>query len=66
MGIDVVRVSVEGIKTGLYANTVVQTKTFDMNTEAAMFPDEFYRFVKELQEQLAQGIIDRMLIQRRP
>jgi uncharacterized protein (DUF2141 family) len=66
MGIDVVRVSVEGIKTGLYANTVVQTKTFDMNTEAAMFPDEFYSFVKELQEQLAQGIIDRMLIQRRP
>jgi hypothetical protein len=66
MGIDVVRVSVEGIKTGLYVNTVVQTKTFDMNTEAAMFPDEFYSFVKELQEQLAQGIIDRMLIQRRP
>ena len=66
MGIDVVRVSAEGIKTGLYANTVVQTKTFDMNTEAAMFPDEFYSFVKELQEQLAQGIIDRMLIQRRP
>jgi hypothetical protein len=66
MGIDVVRVSVEGIKTGLYANTVVQTKTFDMNTEATMFPDEFYSFVKELQEQLAQGIIDRMLIQRRP
>ena len=66
MGIDVVRVSVEGIKTGLYANTVVQTKTFDMNKEAAMFPDEFYSFVKELQEQLAQGIIDRMLIQRRP
>jgi hypothetical protein len=66
MGIDVVRVSVEGIKTGLYVNTVVQTKTFDMNTEATMFPDEFYSFVKELQEQLAQGIIDRMLIQRRP
>ncbi|MGD0977753.1 MAG: hypothetical protein ABR962_01285 [Candidatus Bathyarchaeia archaeon] len=36
-----VRVSVEGIKNGLYANTVAQTKTFDMNTEAAMFPDEF-------------------------
>ena len=66
MGIDVVRVSVEGIKTGLYANTVVQTKTFDMNTEATMFPDEFYSFVKELQEQLAEGKIDRILIQRRP
>ena len=61
-----VRVSVEGIKNGLYVNTVAQTKTFDMNTEAAMFPDEFYSFVKDLQEQLAQGIIDRILIQRRP
>ena len=66
MGIDVVRVSVEGIKTGLCANTVVQTKTFDMNTEAAMFPDEFYSFVKELQGQLAEGKIDRILIERRP
>ncbi len=61
-----VRVSVEGIKNGLYANTVAQTKTFDMNTEVAMFPDEFYSFVKELQEQLAEGKIDRILIQRRP
>jgi hypothetical protein len=61
-----VRVSVEGIKNGLYANTVVQTETFDMNTEAAMFPDEFCSFVKELQEELAEGKIDRILIQRRP
>jgi hypothetical protein len=37
-----------------------------MNTEAAMFPDEFYSFVKELQEQLAEGKIDKILIQRRP
>jgi hypothetical protein len=59
MGDDVVRVSVEGIKNGLYVNTVTQTKTFDMNTEATMFPDEFYSFVKELQEQLAEGRIDR-------
>ena len=66
MGDGMVRVSVEGIKNGLYANTVVQTETFDMNTEAAMFPDEFYSFVKELQEQLAEGKIDRILIQRRP
>jgi hypothetical protein len=36
MGDDVVRVSVEGIKNGLYANTVAQTKTFDMNTEATI------------------------------
>jgi len=61
-----VRVSVEGIKNGLYANTVVQTETFDMNTGVAMFPDEFYSFVKELQEELAEGKIDRILIQRRP
>ena len=61
-----VRVSVEGIKNGLYANTVAKTKTFDINTEVAMFPDEFYSFVKELQEQLAEGKIDRILIQRRP
>jgi hypothetical protein len=66
MGDDVVRVSVEGIKNGLYVNTVAQTKTFDMNTEATMFPDEFYSFVKDLQEQLAEGKIDRILIQRRP
>jgi hypothetical protein len=66
MGDGMVRVSVEGIKNGLYANTVTQTKTFDMNTESAMFPDEFYSFVKELQEQLAEGKIDRILIQRRP
>jgi hypothetical protein len=61
-----VRVSVEGIKNGLYANTVVQTRAFDMNAEAVMLPDEFYSFVKELQEQLAEGKIDRILIQRRP
>ena len=41
-------------------------KTFDMNAEAVMFPDEFYSFVKELQEQLAEGKIDRILIQRWP
>jgi hypothetical protein len=56
------RVSVEGIKNGLYANTVAQTKTFDMNAEAVMFPDESYSFVKEVQEQLAEGKIDRILI----
>jgi hypothetical protein len=66
MGDGMVRVSVEGIKNGLYANTMAQTKKFDMNTESAMFPDEFYSFVKELQEQLAEGKIDRILIQRRP
>ena len=66
MGDGVVRVCVEGIKNGLHVNTVAQTKTFDMNTEAAMFPDEFYSFVKELQQQLAQGTIDRIFIQRRP
>jgi hypothetical protein len=61
-----VRVSVQGIKNGLYANTVVQTETFDMNTEGAMYPDEFYSVVKELQEQLAEAKIDRILIQRAP
>jgi len=61
-----VRVSVQAIKNGLYSNTVVQTETFDMNTEAAMYPDEFYSLVKELQEQLAEGRIDRILIQRAP
>jgi hypothetical protein len=60
-----VRVSVEGTKNSLYANTVAETKTFDMNAEAAMFPDEFYSFVKDLQEQLAERKIDRILIQRR-
>jgi hypothetical protein len=61
-----VRVSVQGIKNGLYANTVVQTETFDMNREGILYPDEFYSVVKELQEQLAEGKIDRILIQRAP
>jgi len=61
-----VRVSVQGIKNGLYANTVVETETFDMNTKEGMYPDEFYTFVKHLQEQLAEAKIDRILIQRAP
>ena len=61
-----VRVNVQAIKNGLYTNTVVQTETFDLNKKDVMYPEEFHSLVKELQEQLAEGKIDRILIQRAP
>lgn len=62
-GIKVLDIKMPRLVTG-QPSKVVDSKTFAMNTNTAMYPDEFYSYVNDLQEQLAEGKVDKIVIER--
>jgi len=54
------RVNVQGEKGGLTR----RNQNFTINTETATYPDTYFEFVGMLQEELARGLLSKIIIQK--